>query len=85
MAKSYGTPAKIHIGGEEFEKKIEVRNVLARETAGQLAQLLVEDQHFDTHNYHYLGGLIQFLYNRTVEEMAAEEDTKDAHREKERI
>ena len=68
-----------------FEKKIEARNVLARETAGQMAQRLMEDQHFDTHNYHYLGGLIQFLYNRAVEEMAAEEDMKDAQREKARI
>ena len=62
---------------KNFEKKVEARNVLVRETAGQLAQLLMEDQHFDTHNYHYIGGLIQFLLNRTVEEMAAEEDMEE--------
>ena len=68
-----------------FEKKVEARNILAHKTAGQLAQLLMEAEHFETHNYYYLGGLIMFLYGKTVGEMAREEDAKDAEREMERI
>ena len=83
--KATGLLPKYMSAVKNFEKKVEARNMLAHKTAGQLAQLLMEDQHFDTHNYHYLGGLIEFLYNRTVEEMAAEEEMKDAQREKERI
>ena len=68
---------------KKFEEKVEARKVFAHETAGQLAQLLMEKEHFETHNYHYLGGLIRFLYGKTVEEMAKEEDIKDAKREAE--
>ena len=69
---------------KKFEKKVEARNMLAHETAGQLAQLLMEEEHFGSHDYHYLGGLIVFLYGKTVEDMAREEDQKDAERSKER-
>ena len=64
----------------KFEKKVEASNILAHETAGQLAQLLMEQEHFGGHDYHYLGGLIVFLYGKTVEEMAREEDLKDVQR-----
>ena len=83
--KATGLLPKYMSAVKNFEKKVEARDVLAHETAGQLAQLLMEEQHYDTHNYHYLGGLIKFLYGRTVEEMAAEEDIKDAQREHERL
>ena len=62
----------------KFEEKVEASNILAYETAGQLAQLLMEEEHFMTHKYYYIGDLIIFLYGRTVEETAAEEDAKDA-------
>ena len=68
----------------KFEEKIEASDVLAHKTAGQLAQLLMEKEHFKTNSYYYLGGLIMFLYGRTVEEMAVEEDGKDAQREEDR-
>ena len=68
----------------KFEEKVDASNILAYETAGQLAQLLMEEEHFKTHDYYYLGGLIIFLYGRTVEEMAAEEDAKDAQRVEDR-
>ena len=68
----------------KFEKKVEAHNLLAHETAGQLAQLLMEREHFGGHDYHYLGGLIVFLYGKTVEEMAREEDLEDARRLEER-
>ena len=68
----------------KFEEKVEASNILAYETAGQLAQLLMEEEHFKTHEYYYLGGLIIFLYGRIVEEMAAEEDAKDAQRVEDR-
>ncbi|KAK0508977.1 hypothetical protein JMJ35_008348 [Cladonia borealis] len=62
----------------KFEEKVETSDVLAYETAGQLAQLLMEEEHFKTYRYYYLGGLVIFLYGSTVEEMAADEDAKDA-------
>ena len=45
----------------KFEEKVEASNILAHETAGQLAQLLMEEEHFKTHKYYYLGDLIIFL------------------------
>ena len=36
----------------KFEKKVEARNILAHETAGQLAQLLMEQEQFGGHDYH---------------------------------
>lgn len=63
-----------------FEQKVETSDILAYETSGELAQLLIEEEHFKTYDYHYLGGLIAFLHGRTVEEMPAQEDAKDAQR-----
>ena len=43
---------------KKFEEKVKARNVSAHETAGQLAQLLMEEEHYESHDYHYLRGLI---------------------------
>ena len=78
-----GLLPKYMLALKKFEEIVQARNVFAHETAGQLAQLLMEKEHYKSHHYHYLGGLISFLYGKTVEEMAEEEDLKDAEREAE--
>lgn len=78
-----GLSSKYMEAVRKFEKKVEARNIFAHETAGQLSQLLMEPEHFQGHHYHYIGGLIVFLYGKTIEEMASEEDVKDAQRLKE--
>ena len=75
-----------------FEEKVESSDVLAFETAGELAQLLMEEEHFKTYRYYYLayryyylGDLVIFLYGGTVEDMAANEDAKDAQQVEDEI
>ena len=63
---------------ENFEEKLKSSDVQAFETAGELAQLLMEEEHLNTYRYYYLGDLIILLYGRTVEEMATDEDAQDA-------